>query len=149
MFDVYSQLFACGVNLNWPIRAQSGTCSSRVSDSHRRRTWSTHGCAAVWLNSIQVFYDKKWCCDHFGGFVWWGIYLALWKYDFYGDSLLPIVTREHFVKLVRWEQLREWSEHAGLPLCSKGGTTPMGNGLKRLWIILKLRTRRNDNLTLR
>ena len=23
------------------------------------------------------------------------------KYDFYGDSLLPIVTREHFVKLVR------------------------------------------------
>ena len=31
--------------------------------------------------------------------------LALWKYDFYGDSLLPIVTREHFVKLVRWEQM--------------------------------------------
>ena len=26
---VGSQLFAHGVNLNWPIRAQSGTCSSR------------------------------------------------------------------------------------------------------------------------
>ena len=26
---VGSQLFARGVNLNWPIRAQSGTCSSR------------------------------------------------------------------------------------------------------------------------
>ena len=29
-----------------------------------------------------------------------GIYLVLWKYDFYSDLLLPIVTKEHFVKLV-------------------------------------------------
>ena len=146
---VGSQLFARGVNLNWPIRAQSGTCSSRVSNSRRRRTWSTHGRAAVCSNIIQVFYEKKWSCDHFGGFVWWGIYLALWKYDFYGDSLLPIVTRERFVKLVRWEQLWEWSKVTGLPLRSKGGTTPTGNRLKRPRIILKLRTRRNDNLTMR
>ena len=72
-----------------------------VSNCRRRRTWFTHVRAAVWSNIIQIFYDKKWSCDHFGGFVRWGIYLALWKYDFYGDSLLPIVTREHFVKLVR------------------------------------------------
>ena len=31
----------------------------------------------------------------------------------------------------------------------KGGTTPTGNRLKRPRIVLKLRTRRNDNLTLR
>ena len=37
---------------------------------------------------LEVLYDGE-------------FYLALWKYDFYGDSLLPIVTREHFVKLVR------------------------------------------------
>ena len=73
---------------------------------------------------VMNFYEKKWSCDHFGGFVLWGIYLALWKYDFYGDSLLPIVTREHFVKLVRWEQLWEWSEVTGLPLRSNGGTNP-------------------------
>ena len=35
----------------------------------RRRTWSMHGHAAIWSNTIQVFYDKNWCCDHFGGFV--------------------------------------------------------------------------------
>ena len=122
-----------------------------VSNSRRRRTWFTHVRAAVWSNMgrIQVFYDKNWSCDHFGRFVWWGIYLALWKYDFYGDSLLIIVTREHFVKLVRWEQLWEWSELAGLPFRSKGGTTPTGNCLKRPRIVLKLRTKRNDNLTLR
>ena len=100
-----------------PSRGQSIVCAWRefeltnksaewdvfleVSNSRRRRTWSTHGRAAVFSNIIQVFYDKKWSCDYFGGFVLWGIYLALWKYDFYGDSLLPIVTREHFVKLVR------------------------------------------------
>ena len=120
-----------------------------VSNSCGRRTWSTHGHAAVWLNIIQVFYDKKWSCDHFRGSVWWEIYLALWKYDFYGDSLLPIVTREHFVKLVYWEQVWEWSKVTGLPLRFKGETTPTGNRLRRPRIALKLRTRRNDNLTLR
>ena len=24
---------------------------------------------AVWSNIIQVFYNKKWSCDHLGGFV--------------------------------------------------------------------------------
>ena len=95
----------------------------KVSNSRRRWTWFTHVRVAVWSNIIQVFYNKKWSCDHFGGFVWWGIYLALWKYDFYGDSLLPIMTREHFVKWVRWGQLWEWSELASLPLCWKKGTT--------------------------
>ena len=123
---VGSQLFVRGVNLNWLIRAQSGTWSSRVSNSHRHQTWFMHVRAAIWSNIIiEVFYNKKWSCDHFGGFVWWRIYLALWKCDFYGDSLLPIVTREHLVKLVRWEQLWEWSEIAGLSLRSKKGTTPM------------------------
>ena len=55
---------------------------------------------AIWSNIIQVFYNKKRSCDHFGGFVRREIYLALWKYDFYDVSLLPIVTRELFVKLV-------------------------------------------------
>ena len=116
---VDSQLFAPCVNLNRPIRAQSGTCSSRVSNSHRRPSCSLQGRAVVWSNIIQVFYDKKRSCDRFGGFVWWGIYLALWKYDFYSYLLLPIVTREHFVKLVRWEQLWEWSEVTCLPLRSR------------------------------
>ena len=120
-----------------------------VSNSRRRRTWFTHVRAAKWSNTIQVFYNKNWSCDHLGGFVWRKIYLALWKYDFYDVSLPPIVTRELFVKLVRWEQLWEWSKLAGLPLRSKGGTTPAGNRLKRPRIVLKLRTRRNDNLTLR
>ena len=26
---------------------------------------------------VMNFYEKKWSCDHFGGFVLWGIYLAL------------------------------------------------------------------------
>ena len=65
---VGSQLFARGVNLNWPIRAQSGPGSLRVSDSRRRRAWSTHSRVAVCSNIIQVFYDKKGSCDHFGGF---------------------------------------------------------------------------------
>ena len=50
---VGSQLFARGVNLNWPVGAQSGTCSSRVSNSRRRRTWSTHGRAAVWSSFLR------------------------------------------------------------------------------------------------
>ena len=97
----------------------------------------------------QVFYNKKRSCDHLGGFVWREIYLILWKYDFYDVSLAPIVKRELFVKLFRWEQLWEWSELTGLPLHAKGGTTPTGNRLKRPWIVLKLRTKGNDNLTLR
>ena len=56
---------------------------------------------AVWSNIIQVLYNKKWSYDHLGGFVCRTIYLALWKYDFYDVSLLPIVTRGLFVKLVR------------------------------------------------
>ena len=145
-----SQLFARGVNLNWPIRAQSGTCSSRFQTAiDIEHVWFTHVHAAVWSIIIQVFYDKKWSCDHLGGFVWREIYLALWKYDFYDVSLPPIVMRELFVKLVRWEQLWEWSELTGLLLRFKGGTTPTGNRLKRPRIILKLHTRRNDNLTLR
>ena len=113
-----------------------------VSNSHRRRTLFMHVRAAVWSNIIQVFYNKKWSCNHFGGFVWWGIYLALWKYDFYSDSLFPIVTREHFMKLVHSEQLWEWSKLACLPLRSKGGTTLTGNHLKWPRIVLKLCTRR-------
>ena len=35
-----------------------------VSNSRRRRTWFTHVRAAVWSNIIQVFYNKKWSCDH-------------------------------------------------------------------------------------
>ena len=51
---------------------------------------------------IYKFYDKN-CqdCDHLGC-TGWGIYLALWKCDFYGDSLLPIVSRV-FVKLIHQE----------------------------------------------
>ena len=144
-----SQLFARGMNLDWPIRAQSGTWSSRVSNSRRRRTRFTPVGLPYSRIFSQVFYNTKWSCDHLGGFVWREIYLALWKYDFYDVSLLPIVTRELFVKLIRWEQLWEWSELTGLPLRSKGGTTPTGNRLKRPRIVLKLHTKGNDNLTLR
>ena len=109
-----------------------------VSNSHRCWTWFTHVRVAMWLNIIQVFYNKKWSCDHFGGFVWWGIYLALWKYDFYGDSLLPIVTREHFVNL--------FAENN----CENGANSPAFHFILK-WprIILKVCTRCNDNLTLR
>ena len=46
-----------------------------LSNSRRRRTWFTHVRVAVWSNIIQVFYDKKWSCDHFRGlydgeFIW-------------------------------------------------------------------------------
>ena len=64
-----------------PSRGQSIVCAWRefeltnkstkwnvfleVSNSRRRRTWLTHVRAAVWSNIFQVFYDKKWSCDHF------------------------------------------------------------------------------------
>ena len=38
----------------------------KVSNSCRRRTWFMHVRVAVWLNIIQVFYSKKWSCDHLG-----------------------------------------------------------------------------------
>ena len=123
-----------------------------VSNSRRRRTWFTHVPVAVWSKLFKFSMaknGKKWSCDHLGGFEWREIYLVLWKYDIYDASLLPVVTRELFVKLVRWEQLWEWSKLAGLPLRSKGGTTPTGNRLKWPRVVLKLRTKRNDNLTLR
>ena len=41
------------------------------------------------------------------------------------------------------------TEFAEVETGLKGGTTPTGNRLKRPQIVLKLRTRRNDNLTLR
>ena len=64
-----------------------------------------------------------------------------------------------YVRTAVWSNIiqvfydKKWScdvlKMAGLPLRSKGGTTPTGNRLKRPRIVLKLRTRRNDNLTLR
>ena len=90
---VSSQLFARGMNLDWPIRAQSGTWSSRVSNSCGRRTRFTPVGLPYGRIFSQVFCNKKWLCDHLGGFVWRVIYLALWKYDFYDVSLLPIVIR--------------------------------------------------------
>ena len=58
-----------------PSRGQSIVCAWRefeltnkstewnvfreVSNSRGRRTWSTHGRAALWSNIIHVFYDKK------------------------------------------------------------------------------------------
>ena len=69
----------------FPSRGQSTVCAWRefeltnksaewnvfveVSNSRRRRTWFTHVRAAVLSNIIQVFYDRKWSCDHLGGFV--------------------------------------------------------------------------------
>ena len=143
-----SQLFARGMNLDWPIRAQNGTWSSRVSNSHGRRTWFTpvrlpYGRILFEFSTtkngrviaLEVLYEKK--------------FTRLYGNMIFMFRCSPcIVTRELFVKLVRWEQLWEWSELAGLPLRSEGGT-PTGNRLKRPRIILKLRTRRNDNLTLR
>ena len=123
-----------------PSRGQSNVCSWRefgltnksakwnmvleVSNSRRRRTRFTPVGLPYGRIFSQVFYNKKWSCDHLGAFVWREIYLALWKHDFYDVSLLPIVTRELFVKLVLWEQLWEWNELTGLPLRSKGGTAP-------------------------
>ena len=140
---VGSQLFARGMNLDWPIRAQSGTWSSRVSNSRGRRTWFTCVCFAVWSNISQAFYNKKWSCDHLevlyeGKFTW-----------LYGNMIFTFRCSPSWRELVRWEQLSDWSKLADLPLRSKGGTTPTGNRLKRSRIVLKLRTRRNDNLTLR
>ena len=60
------QLFARGMNL---VRVQSGTWSSRFSNSRGRRTWFTPVRVAVWSSIIHVFYNKKWSCDHRGGFV--------------------------------------------------------------------------------
>ena len=64
----------------------------------------------------------------------------------------PFVTREAqrvFCEVGSLRTIVRMERIAGLPLRSKGGTTPMGNRLKRPRIALKLRTRRNDNLTLR
>ena len=129
-----------------PCRRQSTVCAWRefrltsksaewnvvleVSNSRGRRTQFTPVGLPYGRIFSQVFYNKKWSCDHIGDFVWREIYLALWKYDFYAVSLLPIVTRGLFVRLVRWEQLWEWSELASLSLRSKRGTTPTGNRLK-------------------
>ena len=60
------QLFARGMNL---VRVQSGTWSSRFSNSRGHRIWFTPVRVAVWSNIIHVFYNKKWSCDHRGGFV--------------------------------------------------------------------------------
>ena len=64
-----SQLFARDVIFELTNKSTEWNVFLEVSNSRRRRTWSTHGRAAVWSNIIQVFYDKKWSCDHFGGFV--------------------------------------------------------------------------------
>ena len=64
-----------------------------VSNSCGRRTRFTAVGLSYGQIFSQVFYNKKWSCDHIGGVVWREIYLALWKYDFYDVSLLPIVTR--------------------------------------------------------
>ena len=63
-----------------------------VSNNRGRRTWFTTVRVAVWSNIIQVFYNKKWTCDHLGGlydreFIW-----------LYGNMIFMVI---RCVKLVR------------------------------------------------
>ena len=144
---VGSQLFARGVNLNWPIRAQSGTCSSRfqtaVDVEHGPRMvvlpygwilfkFSTTENGLVII--LEVLYD--------GEFIW-----------LYGNiSFMVIRCSPSWRESILWSWYAEnnCENGANTPtLRSKEGTTPTGNRLKRPRIVLKLRTRRNNNLTLR
>ena len=124
-----TQLFARGVNLNWPIRAQIGTCSSRFQtavdvDNGSRLFVLPYGRILFKFSTTKMVLWSPWRFCMMGNLSG---FMEIWSY---GDSLLPIVTRGCLVKLVRWEQLWEWSEIAGLQLRSKRGTTPMGKSPK-------------------
>ena len=124
-------------------------CVSNDFSCRRRRTWFTHVRVAIWSKIIQVFYDKKWPYDHFGGlydgeFIW-----------LYGNVIFMVIC----CSPSRRESIL-WSWFAEND-CENGANSPAfhfllrreqlrwGNRLKRPRIILKLRIRLSDNLTLR
>ena len=152
----YMPLPSCGqsINCTWPEfeltnKSAEWNVFLEVSNSRRHRTWFTHVRVAIWSNIIQVFYDKKWSCDHF-----WGSYDGefIWLY---GNMIFMVI---HCSSLWRESILWSWFAENN---CENGVNSPAfhfvlrreqlrwGNHLKWLLIILKLRTRCNDNLMFR
>ena len=117
------------VNLNWPTRAQSGTCSSRfqtaVDVEHGSRMFVLpHGRILSKLSTTKNGLGSPW------GFYIMGNLSCFMEIWFLWWFVAPYRDERVFCEVGSLRTIVRVGRIAGLPLCSERGTTTMGKSSK-------------------